>query len=420
MIDFEKRICYRLELHLVSPLSVGSGENESTDHDVILDAAGRPFIPATALAGALRHSFDEGIAKKLFGFIPSSKEEKDSDPTVYPDRIMLYDARMTGKTDQFFVTNRDSVALEEKVGIKGAKFDSQAVEPGVTFVSYLELLDETFAGAVENALAKVDAGLIRFGAKTTRGYGRVKLSVKKKEIPDFDTYCDFAVYDEEKWASVDNISLPETVSDSIKLVLSLRSKGGISIREYSTDVGRPDYETMSVHNETGVKETPIIPGTSWAGAIRSRFFEISGRDETLRNSLFGFVDQKSNNEAVKSKIYFSETQLSGGVYKESTRNSIDRFSAATKDGALYTERTYFYGKTELEIVITKELCREEKFALAAAIADLHNGFLAVGGLTSIGRGLFEITAVNGKSETAKLLDAQTLDLEKFIGEVFGQ
>lgn len=420
MNKFGKRVYYRLEMLLVSPLSIGSGESESTDHDIIIDAVGRPFIPATAIAGVLRHSFPEDTAKRIFGYIPTSKEEKAADPPVYPGRIMLYDALMTGKNEQFFITNRDSVKLEEKVDVKGAKFDMQAVEPGVKFVSYIELLDESFAKDIENTFAKVNAGFIRFGTKTTRGYGQVKLSVKKKEIPDFDAYSDFAVYNEKKWACVEVFTLPEIVNDNIKIVLSLQSKGGISIREYSTDVGRPDFETISVHNASGVKDTPVIPGTSWAGAMRSRFFELTGNDEELINALFGYVNEKEKDKAIKSKIYFSETQLSGGTYKESTRNSIDRFSAATKDGALYTERTYFYGKTELEIVITKKLCDKEKFALAATIADLHNGFLAVGGLTAVGRGLFEVTAVNGSTETAKLLDMDTLDLDKFIREVFGK
>ena len=35
-------------------------------------------------------------------------------------------------------------------------------------------------------------------------------------------------------------------------------------------------------------------------------------------------------------------------------------------------------------------------ALAAALVDLNEGFLSVGGETSIGRGLFTITALNGE------------------------
>lgn len=39
--------------------------------------------------------------------------------------------------------------------------------------------------------------------------------------------------------------------------------------------------------------------------------------------------------------------------------------------------------------------KQLKRALAASIADLHAGFLAIGGLTSVGRGVFEVTGING-------------------------
>lgn len=419
MNKFEKRICYRLLFTLVSPLSVGSGENESTDHDIIVDASGRPFIPATAIAGVIRHSLTEKTAKELFGYVPSSKEEKEKDPDKKESRIMVYDARIQGEDIPFFIAARDSVALENKVSVRNAKFDSQALEPGVELVSYIELLDKKYASVLENAFAEINGGDLRFGAKTTRGCGKVKLSVKKTEISDFETYADFAIYDEEKWAAQKEYVLPDAENNGLKLVLSVKNRGGISIREYSTDVGMPDYETISIHDRNGKKNIPVIPGTSWAGAIRGRFFEFAGKSKDDPDELFGFVDKKGKEKPIKSKIVFSETVLSGGTFKESTRNSIDRFSGATKDRALYTERTYFNGKGELEIIILRPLSAQEKFMLAAVLADLNNGFLAVGGLTAVGRGLFEIEKVNGSEETAKLLSTDSLDIEKFIGEVFG-
>ena len=65
------------------------------------------------------------------------------------------------------------------------------------------------------------------------------------------------------------------------------------------------------------------------------------------------------------------------------------------DTALFTEKTYYGGTTEL--IISVDRCVEDsvKNTLAAAIADLHNGFLAIGGLTAVGRGLFEVRSVNG-------------------------
>ncbi|MGN1126850.1 MAG: RAMP superfamily CRISPR-associated protein, partial [Ruminococcus sp.] len=49
-----KRIYYKLNIKLSSPLSIGSGAKAQTDRDVIVNNLGNPFIPATAIAGVLR------------------------------------------------------------------------------------------------------------------------------------------------------------------------------------------------------------------------------------------------------------------------------------------------------------------------------------------------------------------------------
>ena len=90
-----------------------------------------------------------------------------------------------------------------------------------------------------------------------------------------------------------------------------------------------------------------------------------------------------------------------------TRNSVDRFTAGTKDGALYTERTCYNGSCELDVFIRKsDLTEAEKKAsyLCAVICDLNRGYLAVGGLTSVGRGMFTVEniTINGTDVTDAL------------------
>ena len=104
--------------------------------------------------------------------------------------------------------------------------------------------------------------------------------------------------------------------------------------------------------------------------------------------LFGYVQVKSS-AAQKSGVVFSEMRLTGGQAKNVTRNSIDRFSAATKDGALYTERTYYGGNGTLEIRLPKGNGALRSLVYACVL-DLCRGYLAVGGLTAVGRGIFQI------------------------------
>ena len=156
----------------------------------------------------------------------------------------------------------------------------------------------------------------------------------------------------------------------------------------------------------------MIPGTSWAGAFRARFCEFAGEEKA--DGLFGHIEEnvkQARNK--KSAIYFSESMLDGGYYKTVTRNSIDRFTSGTNDGALYTEKTYYGGSTELELLFTEKQSDDVKRAVLAVIADLDNGFLSVGGLTSVGRGLFSVEklCINGQDMTESF---RNYDFDKLL------
>lgn len=91
---------------------------------------------------------------------------------------------------------------------------------------------------------------------------------------------------------------------------------------------------------------------------------------------------------------FSESEIINAESKTVTRNAIDRFSGGTVDGALFTEKSCMGGSTTPEIQIRGETIREEcAKALAASVVDLDLGFLAVGGETSVGHGIFSVSEI---------------------------
>ena len=406
MRKFSPSICYRIEYKTESPLTVGSGESTYTDHDVAIDNNGFPVIPATSLAGVMRSFFEKGKATEIFGSIELGGDKKND------SRIRVYDAECVSDENGFYIANRDSVKLKEKVAADGAKFDMQAVETGAVFVSYVELLDASYAEDIEGFFTAVNSGEVRFGAKTTRGYGQMSVTVKKKELNTVDEWLDFNMFDGSKWENVGEYVLEKLQKSKLTLSVNLKSVSGVSIREYSTDVNQADYKTLTLHNKMN---KPVIPGTSWAGAFRSRFEEVAGSDAT--RELFGFVKEKTGDTA-KSKIVFSESILNGGTPKIVTRNAIDRFSGGTKGGALYTEKTYYDGNTSLIIQLDKTVSKSALIALGICLADLHNGLLCVGGLTSVGRGLFEIESINNDEKLTEYVTGETPDIKAFAEEVF--
>lgn len=197
------------------------------------------------------------------------------------------------------------------------------------------------------------------------------------------------------------ISLREKKTYNIRL--SLEQTGPVSIRQYSSDVGdadkhkaEPDYMQMKLADGT-----PVIPGTSWAGAFRAQMEKLNlefGRGTELAGLFFGKVKGTDKLSGHKTRISFSESALSEGHWVTYTRNAIDRFSGGAVDKSLYTEKNYVCGKTEVEISCDFTDVEENKVrsflqVLTAAVLDLHEGYMAVGGLTSVGHGMFRVKEI---------------------------
>lgn len=415
---------YRITFTLASPLSIGCGEDRLTDSDIVRDSRGLPYIPGTSLAGVYRNLFSGDEADKYFGRRLTEERiqeaENSGENLLTESSVLVYDAQIAGP-DKIITSTRDMVALDEyKTSIPGAKFDFEILEPGVTFVTYIEQnMQSADQQIISDEIAQAWlAGEIKLGAKTERGYGHTRclkaesctFDLSKEE--DMHRWLDFDMYGTDSgdvWT--ETAALPRAMrEDTVTVRLQLRLPGGISVRRYSTDVGEADYMQITenprsdIDEKSGEEGTPVIPGTSWAGAFRAQMEKLDGsfaREGRLAEIFFGKV--KNNvKDSRRSRIGFSESRLSGGRWVTYTRNAIDRFSGGAADGALYTEKTYYNGETSLEITCDMhgmETDDRKRFARAfsAAVMDLGSGFMAVGGLTAVGRGIFEIekAAING-------------------------
>lgn len=400
----EKKI-NKITFSLKSPLSIGSGVNIETDKDIIRDSEGHPYIPGSAIAGVCRSLienkgiYDEYEIKKYFGFVPNATE--DSPKTEQIDsKITFYDASL--KEYKYTTSIRDSVSLDEyKTAISGKKFDMEVVEPGAKFVTYIEQNiysddDKDILKDISNLWLNDE---ICFGSKTMRGYGEITTKKIEQKVFKFDKehvldYINFNMYAE--WSDVIDIEKENYSSNVFSIKLSLIQNGGISVLKNTTEVNDlkngyavPDKKQLVIRD--GEKEIPVIPGTTWAGAFLHRMKELEPEEDF--SILFGKVEGK---EKIKSKIKFSESQISGAIPKTHTRNSIDRYTGGAVDKRLFTEKTYYNGKLDLIITFTdiKNISDGAINALAGSITDLHYGLLSIGGLTSIGRGVFKINSIN--------------------------
>lgn len=386
-----KKIYYRITFRLASALSVGSGENQCSDNDIVRDSAGAPFVPGSSLAGIYRSFLSPKDAEDYFGTARNGEDGAGS-------KVLVYDARLRnveGKLSYRSVI-RDCVGLDEwKTGKAECKFDFEVVEPGAEFVTYLEQncgeKDRDICEELADAWMRHE---ICIGRKTMRGLGSIdaakvcrrSFDLTRKE--ELDKWLDFDMYRDEDWKDAEltgQNTKKHNSGKSIVLEMELQQKGGISIRRYTTAEGQedaqPDAEQMTCILARNGEDTevPCIPGTSWAGAFRHH----------MERLVPGCTEEYFGSCEKRSEIRFFESFLEGARPKVLTRNAVDRFTGGVVKNALFTEKMWYGGKTLLRIEIPAGTEERFKQALAAALTDLHMGVLSVGGLTAVGRGIFE-------------------------------
>lgn len=430
-MKIEKKSYLLIRFKLSSPMLISNGIDNQTDNDLLLNSSGRPYIPATTIAGVLREMLQErGIdTVHYFGFVKIANEldpsswQKES-RLVFRDGILLH--------DDFKISIRHSVALDQyKTSKDGAKFDMEILEAGSEFETVIE---QNLTGDDKDVLDRIAHvwrdETLRFGAKSTRGFGKIQvIEIIRKDFNFKDqeqvrSWLLFDVSDEKCWknngeGSVNCENSAEQQNEMV-LRLKLKLKSGLSIRTYTTDIvpksnnsNGPDFKQMTAYDPNNEIHA-VIPGSTWAGAFRSRIMSLTPKEyqDTCKNC-FGYVREekegrnkgrKPTADKKKSLIVFDESFVYGGVDKDLSRNAIDRFSGGTIDGALFTESSHYYGTCDLNITFRKpensNYPQHFLNAFAAAITDLHYGYLSIGGETSIGRGVFEIETINGEKVQA--------------------
>lgn len=425
------RKCFAVQIVLASPLCISSGSNENTDMDVLRSADGGIFLPGSSIAGAWREFL--GQNKNDDGMMGFSEDEKGRMSSITISDLFLYKKpkkqtaqKETNGTDNNnrgaekqageempAVSVRDGVKLGEDKDVLN-KFDMEIVETGAVGTLYFSYIyrekdpwpPEAFDAAISEVLKGMQTAEIRFGANKNRGMGRLKIETVHESIFNKDNVDEWIEFlpmrkDPEKYQS--KISYEEWAQKNasargpryITIKVPLKLHGGISIRKYSTKPMQADYEHITSNGE------PVIPGTSWNGAIRSGIRRILNdlgckKTERLLRTWFGCVeddDLDKGEEAHQSRIVIGESILKDAAAVPMTRNKINRFDASTVDGALYSDISYYGGETELCVMVRKDEQSEYQALLALmgiVIADIQEGYLPVGGLVSVGRGVFEL------------------------------
>lgn len=419
------RVYYRCVFRQQSPLRVSIGGGE-TDADVMTDICGFPLIPGTSIAGVLRQQClssgtDEGLVKSLFGDVDRTDGSRCESKVMVSDATLPDSAR---ENADFQIRPRSGVYLNDNdtgTAEKGGLFDFETVECRLPYTAVIELsdtADEQEIKALESALSRWVTEGASFGARTTRGYGKMSVAVAKRSFrfPEqlgawlsFDPFASGSLAGGgSDWEPLEMCRF--NAKAQTEIVVSFRMKGAFSVRKYTTEppqAGRrtaPDYSPLS-----NMEKLPVIPGTSWAGSFRHHMRLLArqterdpeAREEKLEriNALFG----KAEAAKQRSRIRFSETAVEGGEAYSVTRIAVDRFTNAPRGAGLFASGLAWGGTGTLTVTLPADTDAWLLRLLSAALNDLDLGLMTVGGEANVGRGLCELTSV--RVNGAEKLDA---------------
>jgi len=420
------------ELETDSPLIIGSGLDENTDRDILLNSNGDPFIPGASLAGICRHycltDMGQAWVEEMYGKMNAKDNSGKS------SRLIFYDASLTvpksaiisGRdgvaigNDRIIFDDKNGVAIEtDRTALDGSKFDYEIIEAGAVFKWRLELHTPTTNGeAIREAprlfKALIDGfnnGEMRLGAKKTRGFGKMKIvAIKWRQFDlctHLDDYIDFSWKDTQLTDDAEVINnetplLKSTRYITRKITFELRSF--LFIRNLVTAAADSEDKIVDAEQLLNAKdELPVIPGTTWAGVFRHHCRRILKQarfpdyDQVL-NKIFGNVvpGREKHNKQI-SQILFSESIVNDAQLLTRTRNAVDRFTGGAGDKKLFTGRAAYRRQgqsgSELTISLKADMANLDlvKKLIDSCLEDLECGFLTVGGEASVGGGLINIS-----------------------------
>ncbi len=153
---------------------------------------------------------------------------------------------------------------------------------------------------------------------------------------------------------------------------------------------------------------PILPGTSLAGVMRAQARRIAtllrpADHAAVVRDLFGprFQGVGPHTETPHaSRLRIGEAPLAGARPHRQIRIAVDRFTGAAADTALFDEEPVEGGHARIRIELRKPKPGELGLVLLV-LKDLLEGYVGVGGTTSVGRGEMRgsarVTWEDGKS-----------------------
>lgn len=416
--SYDRVVKYEIKAKCQEPLHIGSsagGRGEILVHPI----AGRPFLPATGMAGAFREyfSYDTALQKTLFGI---QEEDSSSESKVqFTDGFFEKAGVYIELRPRVYIDRRTGTCKAQNVNggtaVSGQKFEMEVISAGSEFRYEIYLYEnkkESFQRIMEQALIALNQGMIQFGGQKSNGCGYVTLKSVCKTVYDMRDEKDRVLWLDESKESKPILSQliqkKETRQNRIQFELSGKTEGSILVKSlFVTDYGEkaPDAENIRNH-----KKEFIIPASSIKGAVRSRIEKIcryKGLQGDTVDRIFGKSGDKEE-DGLLGCVRFYDCIIgdmeSNDRAPSQKRIHIDKFTGGVMYQGLFSEKSVG-GEIHIRVDLTDAADDKAKALVLFALRDIGIGILPLGGGSSIGRGFIKgerLTVCDGAKRSAEI------------------
>jgi CRISPR/Cas system CMR subunit Cmr4 (Cas7 group RAMP superfamily) len=448
----------RLIIQTQTPMAINTGRRETGfDTQLVRDANGLPYIPATSIAGVWRslvkNNFDEEAATFWFGNTDKSSMLTIADGVLHDSKnqpvqgLKTFDEIEQDKLLSLLYQDRPHHRERVRVNDRGvaadeAKFDQLLLPAGVRFCVDIQWHDLRLGESDVEKTALQWLKILQcwqhryfaLGATTRNGLGQIKVIASKQQTVDLKdgpktaqllrTFAQRAEIPTEE-------DLPQRPQDKPFASLPLKAidhwRCGAGTELLGDD--KPDHTVAQIsYSERSIvwqdnqgrlsaKPIPILCGSSIKGMLAHRvafhlrrftgqWAENSSTDTHEQwqtrpdelKTLFGLADDKVHDNSQAGCLFVDDCEIE---YKNKTsirqHTSIDRFTGGVRQGALYNEELLYQPEFTLKLWLAPktELSPNLKKALTVTLNDLKLGLLPFG--AGSGRGTSLVSAHAGQN-----------------------
>lgn len=381
-------------------------DDPAIDRDILLDAEGRPWVPGSALAGSLRAHLaqaDPPADERLMGSRPPRNQAEAAASVVSPLWIVgsaftpdRADAR-PGNPAAVEITGQTAIDSERGAAAAGPLRFSRLAADGGTLTVYLRH-DPGSEPLTDDDLRLIARWQPAIGRDRTKGCGRATLT-RLRHGPVDPATPDGA----STWLSHSGPDLFETVATCDVPCAGagpepwLQASFGI-VDGLLTSDGLPAKVAQSRRR----RGTPLIPGSTWKGIIRSRAEyiirsrygeqaacqDLTGCGTCVSCGIFGHQGQRA-------KLAFRDSYLEDvpdTPLPVRTHVGIDRVSGGARDALLFQTQPLTAGQLHLRIDALDDVAPWVRNLIWHVLRDIDDGLIGVGSRTTRGLGTLRLTS----------------------------